>query len=57
LQQQHQAKRAQPKWEVPRGTGLDKGLKVANSLALDAGLVPFVPANGNRVSWYICGPT
>ena len=47
----------QPKWEVPRGTGIDKGLKVANSLALDAGLVPFVPANGNRVSWYICGPT
>ncbi len=47
----------QPKWNAPSGTGIDKGLKIANSLALDAGLVPFVPTHGNRVSWYICGPT
>lgn len=33
------------------------GLRVANSLASEAGFVPFVPAVGRRVGWYICGPT
>lgn len=49
-------KRPQPAWSVPTGS-FQTGLKVANSLALEAGLVPFVPAQGRRVGWYICGPT
>eukprot|EP00668_Euglena_longa_P048442 GGOE01065510.1.p1 GENE.GGOE01065510.1~~GGOE01065510.1.p1 ORF type:complete len:608 (+),score=202.99 GGOE01065510.1:108-1931(+) len=36
-------------------SGCDKGLKVNNSLTNQ--LDPFVPRNGNAVTWYMCGPT
>jgi cysteinyl-tRNA synthetase len=36
-------------------TGVSKGLKVNNSLTNQ--LDPFVPMNGNNVTWYMCGPT
>eukprot|EP01087_Luapelamoeba_hula_P015080 TRINITY_DN4470_c0_g1_i2.p1 TRINITY_DN4470_c0_g1~~TRINITY_DN4470_c0_g1_i2.p1 ORF type:complete len:744 (+),score=147.00 TRINITY_DN4470_c0_g1_i2:33-2264(+) len=45
----------QPPWTAPTG-GDDKGLKVLNSLASKS-KVAFIPASGNRVTWYICGPT
>eukprot|EP00667_Euglena_gracilis_P022424 EG_transcript_24982 len=36
-------------------TGLDRGLKVRNSLTNR--LDPFAPRHGNVVTWYMCGPT
>eukprot|EP00667_Euglena_gracilis_P003432 EG_transcript_3436 len=36
-------------------TGLDRGLKVRNSLTNR--LDPFTPRHGNVVRWYMCGPT
>ncbi|KAL6077880.1 cysteinyl-tRNA synthetase [Balamuthia mandrillaris] len=44
----------QPEWKQPSG-GENKGLYVYNSLTSTK--VPFIPAKGNRVTWYICGPT
>lgn len=49
-----------PPWSPPasaagRGQGGDKGLRVINSLTGE--LEPFVPATGNKVLWYTCGPT
>ncbi|KAJ9467365.1 putative cysteine--tRNA ligase [Diplonema papillatum] len=45
-------------WWQPT-SGVDKGLKVRNSLtaASNDALDPFKPGNGNKVSWYTCGPT
>ena len=43
-----------------RPTGIDKGLKVKNSLTShvsDGRMDAFVPGKGNRVLWYTCGPT
>ena len=45
----------QPVWETPTG-GVDKGLKISNSFTKDV-KTPFLPHSGNRVHWYICGPT
>ena len=44
----------QPKWYKPT-TGLDKGLKVMNTLTNE--LEAFVPGKDNKVLWYTCGPT
>eukprot|EP01091_Cochliopodium_minus_P000735 TRINITY_DN1064_c0_g1_i1.p1 TRINITY_DN1064_c0_g1~~TRINITY_DN1064_c0_g1_i1.p1 ORF type:complete len:813 (-),score=313.25 TRINITY_DN1064_c0_g1_i1:51-2489(-) len=46
----------QPEWHKPTN-GNDKGLKVKNSLSLKDGKMSFIPQEGNRVTWYICGPT
>ena len=44
-------------WKLPspEGSPGDKGLVVYNSLTRSK--VPFIPKEGNRVNWYICGPT
>lgn len=47
-------KRQQPEWKAPEGKER-KPLHVYNSLS--SSKVKFVPARGNKVSWYICGPT
>lgn len=49
--------RRQPPWTPPQGTTQHPKLKVYNSLTRTK--VPFVPRDpeGNRVTWYSCGPT
>ncbi|KAJ2156724.1 cysteinyl-tRNA synthetase [Coemansia sp. RSA 552] len=42
-------------WDQPESTHAQTGLKVYNTLTKSK--VPFVPRDGNRVSWYGCGPT
>ena len=49
------AKRQQPSWSPPSGSGEVKGLKLYNSLTRQKEV--FVPQNGNLVTWYNCGPT
>ncbi|KAJ2500758.1 cysteinyl-tRNA synthetase [Coemansia sp. RSA 1972] len=44
-----------PVWNQPESTYPQTGLKVFNSLTKSK--VPFVPREGNNVSWYGCGPT
>jgi len=46
--------RPTPPWFQPEGT--PSGILVNNSL-VHSGKVPFVPKNGNLITWYICGPT
>lgn len=45
-------------WKMPIITenSFWTGLKVANSL-WNKELVEFIPINGRRINWYICGPT
>lgn len=47
-------KRVQPPWSAPTGTEVPQ-LRVYNSLTRSKEL--FVPQNGNKVTWYSCGPT
>ncbi|XP_056134100.1 cysteine--tRNA ligase, cytoplasmic isoform X3 [Lampris incognitus] len=47
-------KRLQPLWTAPTGTNVPQ-LRLYNSLTRNKEL--FVPQNGNKVSWYCCGPT
>uniref|UniRef100_A0A8K9XC01 cysteine--tRNA ligase n=1 Tax=Oncorhynchus mykiss TaxID=8022 RepID=A0A8K9XC01_ONCMY len=47
-------KRVQHPWAAPAGSNLPK-LRLYNSLTRTKEL--FVPQNGNKVSWYCCGPT
>uniref|UniRef100_A0AAZ3SWI7 cysteine--tRNA ligase n=1 Tax=Oncorhynchus tshawytscha TaxID=74940 RepID=A0AAZ3SWI7_ONCTS len=47
-------KRVQHPWSAPAGSNLPK-LRLYNSLTRTKEL--FVPQNGNKVSWYCCGPT
>ncbi|KAJ2903651.1 cysteinyl-tRNA synthetase, partial [Coemansia aciculifera] len=42
-------------WTPPESTHPQTGLSVFNSLTKST--VPFVPREGNTVSWYACGPT
>ncbi|CAI5464506.1 unnamed protein product [Closterium sp. Yama58-4] len=46
---------ADGKAEGSSGGSTGGGLRVNNSLCIEK--VPFVPQNGRRVTWYICGPT
>nr|CAD7395991.1 unnamed protein product [Timema cristinae] len=48
------AKRTQPHWEAPEQIKRP-GLKLYNSLTRQK--EDFVPQDGNRVTWYSCGPT
>jgi len=49
-------KNGHPTWYAPDGyEKFTTGLKIANSLTDDS--EPFIPKNGRRVNWYICGPT
>ncbi|XP_077375380.1 cysteine--tRNA ligase, cytoplasmic isoform X1 [Festucalex cinctus] len=47
-------KRVQPQWSPPSGTDVPQ-LRLYNSLTRAKEL--FVPQNGNKVTWYSCGPT
>ncbi|XP_051919856.1 cysteine--tRNA ligase, cytoplasmic isoform X1 [Hippocampus zosterae] len=47
-------KRVQPQWSPPSGTDVPR-LRLYNSLTRAKEL--FVPQNGNKVTWYSCGPT
>ncbi|CAK6982954.1 cysteine--tRNA ligase%2C cytoplasmic isoform X2 [Scomber scombrus] len=47
-------KRVQPPWSPPAGTNVPQ-LKLYNSLTRSKEV--FVPQNGNKVTWYCCGPT
>ncbi|XP_077475928.1 cysteine--tRNA ligase, cytoplasmic-like isoform X2 [Stigmatopora argus] len=47
-------KRVQPHWSPPSGTDVPK-LRLYNSLTRAKEI--FVPQNGNKVTWYSCGPT
>ncbi|XP_033841246.1 cysteine--tRNA ligase, cytoplasmic isoform X1 [Periophthalmus magnuspinnatus] len=47
-------KRVQPSWSAPSGTEVPQ-LRLYNSLTRSKEL--FVPQNGNKVTWYCCGPT
>ncbi|XP_054625974.1 cysteine--tRNA ligase, cytoplasmic isoform X2 [Dunckerocampus dactyliophorus] len=47
-------KRVQPQWSPPAGTDVPQ-LRLYNSLT--RAKEPFVPQNGNKVTWYSCGPT
>ena len=50
------SKRLQPVWNEPSSdSSVVNGLSVYNSLTRTKNV--FVPANGNRVNWYNCGPT
>ncbi|KAJ1668547.1 cysteinyl-tRNA synthetase [Coemansia sp. RSA 1813] len=42
-------------WTQPESTHPQTGLVVSNSLTKSK--VPFIPKDGNKVSWYGCGPT
>ncbi|KAJ1998086.1 cysteinyl-tRNA synthetase, partial [Coemansia thaxteri] len=44
-----------PPWTLPESTHPQTGLRIHNSLTKSK--VPFVPREGNIVSWYACGPT
>ncbi|XP_041917205.1 cysteine--tRNA ligase, cytoplasmic isoform X2 [Alosa alosa] len=52
--EQAKGKRVQPPWSPPEGSEPSK-LKLYNSLTRSKEV--FVPQNGNKVSWYCCGPT
>ncbi|OJD33380.1 cysteinyl-trna synthetase [Diplodia corticola] len=47
--------RTQPPWQAPHARSDLPPLHVYNSLTRSK--VPFVPIDGNKVSWYACGPT
>ncbi|XP_076591244.1 cysteine--tRNA ligase, cytoplasmic isoform X1 [Chaetodon auriga] len=47
-------KRVQPPWSPPAGTDVPQ-LRLYNSLTRAKEL--FVPQDGNKVTWYCCGPT
>ncbi|KOB79473.1 Cysteinyl-tRNA synthetase [Operophtera brumata] len=49
------SKRSQPRWSPPVRQEKRPVLKLFNSLTRQK--EEFVPANGNRVNWYSCGPT
>lgn len=49
------SKRVQPTWQVPKGPENAPKLRLYNSLTRQK--EPFVPLEGNNVSWYSCGPT
>ncbi len=49
------SKRSQPPWSPPSGGPEAPKLKLYNSLTRNKEV--FVPQNGNRVTWYNCGPT
>lgn len=49
------SKRTLPTWSPPPRSGNRPILKLFNSLTRQK--EEFVPANGNKVSWYSCGPT
>ncbi|KAG6453785.1 hypothetical protein O3G_MSEX008331 [Manduca sexta] len=49
------SKRSQPNWSPPARTEKRPVLKLFNSLSRQK--EEFIPANGNRVNWYSCGPT
>ncbi|KAJ1799281.1 cysteinyl-tRNA synthetase [Coemansia sp. RSA 2399] len=44
-----------PPWTLPESTHPQTGLTVYNSITKSK--VPFIPKDGNKVSWYGCGPT
>lgn len=48
------SKRTQPNWSSPVKT-VKPVLKLFNSLTRQK--EEFIPAHGNRVNWYSCGPT
>ncbi|XP_017836754.1 cysteine--tRNA ligase, cytoplasmic [Drosophila busckii] len=48
------AKRVQPAWQAPKSAERPQ-LKLYNSLTRQK--EPFVPLDGNNVTWYSCGPT
>ncbi|XP_061622197.1 cysteine--tRNA ligase, cytoplasmic isoform X2 [Phyllopteryx taeniolatus] len=52
--EQVKGKRVQPQWSPPSGTKVPQ-LRLYNSLTRAKEL--FVPQNGNKVTWYSCGPT
>ncbi|XP_061671677.1 cysteine--tRNA ligase, cytoplasmic isoform X2 [Syngnathoides biaculeatus] len=52
--EQGKGKRVQPQWSPPSGTDVPQ-LRLYNSLTRAKEL--FVPQNGNKVTWYSCGPT
>lgn len=45
----------QPEWHVPQPQKGRDDLKVFNSMTRS--VVPFIPAEGNLIRWYSCGPT
>merc|ERR1719473_2247634 len=47
-------KNGHPAWFIPEN-GVDVGLKVNNSLTDTK--EPFIPKQGRKVTWYVCGPT
>lgn len=49
------SKRNQPTWQAPNTGENVPELRLFNSLTRQKEL--FVPANGNTVNWYSCGPT
>lgn len=49
------SKRSQSIWNVPQAIENAPKLRLYNSLTRQKEL--FVPANGNNVTWYSCGPT
>ncbi|XP_054625973.1 cysteine--tRNA ligase, cytoplasmic isoform X1 [Dunckerocampus dactyliophorus] len=53
-QSSRKGKRVQPQWSPPAGTDVPQ-LRLYNSLT--RAKEPFVPQNGNKVTWYSCGPT
>nr|XP_057933616.1 cysteine--tRNA ligase, cytoplasmic isoform X2 [Doryrhamphus excisus] len=52
--EQGKGRRVQPQWSPPAGTDVPQ-LRLYNSLT--RAKEPFVPQNGNKVTWYSCGPT
>lgn len=49
------SKRSQPSWSPPVNSVKTPVLKLYNSLTRQK--EKFVPADGNNVNWYSCGPT
>lgn len=49
------SKRNQPTWQMPKPADVPTELRLYNSLTRQK--ERFVPANGNDVTWYSCGPT